>query len=109
KMVVAWRVMAFVKLGREQPELPVSEILEELEWQVLRAVERDRRKHSRVAERLPRRPTVAEAMQWVARLGGHLGRRGDGPPGPKSLARGLERLHDITLGVRMVHEVKKCV
>ena len=33
----------------------------------------------------------------IARLGGHLGRKGDGPPGAKVLWRGLQRLHDQVL------------
>jgi hypothetical protein len=47
-------------------------------------------------------------VQRLARLGGHLGRRGDGPPGVLCLARGLQRLHDITLGWQLAHKRKSC-
>lgn len=36
------------------------------------------------------------AIRWLGQLGGHLGRKSDGPPGPQSLWRGLLRLQDIT-------------
>jgi hypothetical protein len=45
--------------------------------------------------------TLAEAVRVVARLGGHLGRKGDGPAGAKVLWRGLRRLHDRVLGYRL--------
>jgi hypothetical protein len=47
--------------------------------------------------------TLAEAVAEVARLGGHLGRKGDGPPGLKVLWRGLQCLHDRVLGYRLAH------
>ncbi len=31
----------------------------------------------------------------IAKLGGFLGRKGDGEPGVKTIWRGLQRLHDI--------------
>jgi hypothetical protein len=97
KLVVAWRVLWLTQLGREKPETPLREILEEAEWQVLRAVAERGRKGPRQRGV----PTVADGVRWLGRLGGHLGRRGDGAPGPLCLARGLERLHDLTIGWKM--------
>jgi len=109
KLVVAWQVMALVKLGRQHPQRSLREILEETEWRALRAVEQHRQKRSRPgAKRLPRRPTVYDGLLWIGRLGGHLGRRGDGLPGPLRLARGLERLHYITIGWSLAHAADKC-
>jgi hypothetical protein len=105
KLVVAWRVMALVKLGREQPEWKLSEILEEAEWRALRAVEYARKQY-RGQKRSGQMPTLGEGIRWLARLGGHLGRKGDGAPGPLSVARGLERLHDITVGWKLAQEAK---
>jgi Transposase DNA-binding/Transposase Tn5 dimerisation domain len=102
KMVVAWQTMALSKLGREQPKVKISELLEESAWRVLVAVtHRDRPRPRGV-------PRVSEAVQWIGRLGGHLGRRGDGAPGPLTLARGLERLHDITVGWELAQGIKNC-
>jgi len=109
KLVIAWQAMALVKSGRQQPDRALTEILEETEWRALRALERDRQQRSRrKVQRLPARPTVRDGLLWIGRLGGHLGRRGDGLPGPLRLARGLERLHYITIGWRLAHVLKKC-
>jgi hypothetical protein len=105
KLVVAWRVMALMKLGREQPERELSEILEEEEWRALQAVEYARKTY-RGQKRSRGMPTLGEGIRWLARLGGHLGRKGDGAPGPLSLARGLERLHDITVGWKLARAAK---
>ena len=102
KLVIAWQVLALTHLARVQPETDVGEILEAAQWRVLRAattVGRSRGRHT---------PTVREAVRRLARLGGHLGRRGDGPPGALCLARGFQRLHDITLGWKLAHKRKNC-
>ena len=102
KLVIAWQVMALTHLGRVQPTAAVREILDATAWRVLRL--------ATAAAAPPGRgtATVREAVQRLARLGGHLGRRGDGPPGALCLARGLQRLHDITLGWKLAHERKSC-
>lgn len=105
KLVVAWSVLAVTELGREQPTTPLSEILEETQWRVLQAFgqQRDRPAASPAAA-----PRLSDGVRWLGRLGGHLGRRGDGPPGPLCLARGLERLHDLVLGWQMAQRGKTC-
>ena len=58
----------------------------------------------------PQRLTLSEANGLVARLGGYLGRKADGPPGAESLGIGLRRLHDMTWGWLLNEEVRgKCV
>jgi Transposase Tn5 dimerisation domain/Transposase DNA-binding len=51
----------------------------------------------------PRRQglTVREFVRGVARLGGFLGRKGDGEPGVRSLWRGYQRLQDMVLGFQL--------
>jgi len=41
-------------------------------------------------------PDLQTQVRWIGRLGGHLARKSDGPPGPQTLWRGLLRLQDIT-------------
>jgi hypothetical protein len=103
KLVIAWQVQALTHLGRVQPEADISGILAAGQWRVLQAATAS---SPRRAERVA--PTVREAVRRLARLGGHLGRRRDGPPGALCLARGLQRLHDITLGWNLAHERKRC-
>jgi hypothetical protein len=45
--------------------------------------------------------TLGEANRRIARWGGYLDRKHDGPPGPESIGIGLRRLFDITWGWRL--------
>lgn len=58
----------------------------------------------------PDRPaTAAEFLLAVARLGGHLNRKSDGPPGWLTLWRGWTNLHQMVLGARAVSDAgKRC-
>ena len=42
-------------------------------------------------------------MDGVAKLGGWLGRKGDGPPGWQTLWRGYQRLADMLLGIELLN------
>lgn len=89
-LIVAWRILFMTKASRETPDLPAETILEENESQALRAYlnERDNLKIKKLGLR--------QAVRAIAQLGGFLGRKGDGDPGPITIWRGLLRLHDIT-------------
>ena len=50
-----------------------------------------------------RATTAAEFLLAVARLGGHLNRKSDGPPGWLTIWRGWARLHDMVVGARVVN------
>ena len=39
-------------------------------------------------------PKLGEAVKWIERLGGHLGRKSDGTPGLKTVWRGYQRMCD---------------
>ena len=89
-MVVAWRVYALTKQGRETPEVPCDEYPSELEYKALWA-------HVK-KEPPPARPyPLGEAYLMVGRLGGHLG-NAKYPPGAKVAARGLQALHHLADG-----------
>lgn len=51
-----------------------------------------------------KRYTMKWFVESVAKLGGYLGHRGDGPPGWMSLWRGYQRLADILLGYELIHD-----
>lgn len=88
-LVVAWRVEHIKKLSRETPEAPCTVAFEDHEWQALLAY----RRPDRPLPSTP--PSLREVTRLTAELGGFLGRKGDGEPGSTTLARGLQRLHDI--------------
>lgn len=83
-MVVAWRVMLMALLGREIPDLPAGILFTELEIEVLHQFAKKKR--------LKEPENLGEAVDLVGRLGGHLGRRGDPPPGHLTLAEGYRKL-----------------
>lgn len=93
---VAVRLLRLTYLARLEPQTPVAQEFTPDEVAVLDRCrqQQDRRSRARVE-------TVREAVGVIARLGGHLGRKGDGPPGAKVLWRGLRRLHDQVLGFQM--------
>ena len=61
-----------------------------------------------MAGRATKRPgrvlSVKQFVDAVARLGGYLGRKGDGPPGWGTLWRGYQRLKDMLLGAELMRE-----
>jgi hypothetical protein len=89
-MVVAWRVFHLMKLAREMPNSPCTLFFSDEEWQALCCYTTK----SRIPPRQP--PTMEKAARMVGAIGGHLGRKGDGPPGAQTLWRGLQRLDTAT-------------
>jgi IS4 transposase len=85
--IVAWRLHLLSKLSRDYPERPCTEILTKAEWQTLFIM------IHKSKQQLPEEPpTLKEAVIWIAKLGGFIGRKCDGEPGPLSLWRGWQRL-----------------
>ena len=95
--IVAWRLLWITYQAREDPESSCAGVLETHEWQSLYCT----------VHRTPtppeRPPTLQEAVRWIARLGGFLGRTHDGHPGVKTIWRGLRRLHDIANTWKLLH------
>lgn len=89
-MVVAWRIYHLTMLGRETPEVPCTTFFKDIEWKALYCYARK----TPIAPERP--PTLGEAMLMVGALGGHLGRKNDGPPGTQVLWRGIQRLDTAT-------------
>ncbi|RYD46527.1 MAG: IS4 family transposase [Verrucomicrobiaceae bacterium] len=85
--VIAWRILYLTHLGRECPELPCGAVFEEAEWKAACAVVKRKKELGE--------PTLTEFIGIVGKLGGHLGRKGDGPPGPQSIWQGLTRVRDF--------------
>ncbi len=89
-MVVAWRVMYVMMLGRECPEMSCAELFSETEWKAVYTVVQ--------GQPAPQQPPKLSAMVlMIACLGGHLGRKHDGPPGPKTMWIGMQRMRDLAL------------
>ncbi len=88
-LVVAARLLSLVWQARLAPRHPVDGWLARDEWQALAV-------HAAGGGPPPERPpATGEAVRMIARLGGFLGRKGDGDPGPEVLWRGLARLKTL--------------
>jgi len=84
-MIIAWRLYFITFLGRNCPELSCTLIFEEDEWKSVFAVVKR-------AKPPTEPPTLGEIVRMVGALGGFLGRKGDGDPGPKAMWIGLQKL-----------------
>jgi hypothetical protein len=90
-MIVAWRIMYVMMLGRECPDLPCDVAFDEDEWRAVYATVKQ--------EPPPAEPPPMKTMVGlIASLGGWLGRACDGEPGPKAMWVGMQRMTDLTLG-----------
>ena len=90
--IVAWRLFAITLIARTNPSMSCSEFMSELEWTVLSI------KSSRNGNLPMYPPSTGEALISIAKLGGYLARKKDGPPGTLVLWRGWKRLMDLAQG-----------
>jgi hypothetical protein len=96
-MIIAWRVMYVMKLGRECPDLPCDTVFEEEEWKALYVIA-----HGRQA--LKNKPSLGEFILTVAQFGGFLARKGDGQPGAQAIWQGMTRVLDFALAWKKFQE-----
>jgi hypothetical protein len=86
--IVAWRVLYLTMLGRECPELPCDVLFTADEWKPVWKITRP--------DPLPdAAPPLELFLLLLGKLGGHNGRRKDGPPGPQALWTGIRRMTDF--------------
>ena len=92
---VAVAIVALRDLGRREPDAPCTRVLNDDQWRALWACF-----HKETPARDQAAPTMRQAVLWIGRLGGHLGRKHDGMPGAGALWRGWRDLTILTLGYR---------
>jgi hypothetical protein len=91
-MIIAWRVLYLVVLGRTVPELSCEAVFAPAEWRAVCLVTQKKKP--------PRQPPkLGDFLAMLAGLGGYLGRKGDGPPGPKAIWIGLQRTRDFVIAI----------
>ncbi|APR76158.1 Hypothetical protein A7982_11533 [Minicystis rosea] len=87
---VAARAERLKHLARTQPDAAASVALSPMEIEALRAA---KTKYKARTETIPEGvPTIAQAVLWIAELGGYTGKSSGGPPGSTTIGRGLKRL-----------------
>lgn len=90
--IVAVRVMQLRCALQGQPEGAAEEVATKVECQLMRRW----LQHTREAF------TVRDFVRGVGRLGGFLGRKGDGEPGVRALWRGYQRLQDMVRAAQLL-------
>lgn len=90
-LIVAWRTLMLVRLGRSCPDLNCEAVFEPAEWKSVWMVI-----HRKKPPRKP--PKLKEMLRLIAQLGGYVNRpnRSD-PPGVQTTWLGLQRMYDLAL------------
>jgi hypothetical protein len=88
-LIVAWRVLFVMRLGRECPEMPCEAAFTEAEWRAVHQIVKGKPAAAM--------PSLGAMMIMIAELGGYLNRKHDGPPGPQTIWIGLQRARDFAL------------
>jgi hypothetical protein len=97
-LIIAWRVPLLILMGRTCPELPGDVVFDPEEWQAAYMVGKRQTPP-------PEPPPLGEMIALVASFGGWLGRKHDGPPGPKAIWTGLQRIRDFAIAVQVMSEM----
>jgi len=97
KSIVAWRLFWFARSHEHHKDDYCTVALTDVEWSVLY------RKTMKTKQLPSLPPTIGEALVWIAKLGGYIGRTTDPPPGMISLWRGWQRLMDMVEDVNDIY------
>lgn len=85
----AFKLMQLLYESRINADQPATNFLSEQECQVAYTCQYK----AKLVQNLPL--SLAKAVWLIARMGGYIGRNNDGPPGIKTLWRGLQKLQNI--------------
>ena len=97
-MVVAWRIMYLMRMGRTCPDLPAELVFEPDEIRVAYLL----REKEPPKDRLP---TINEVLRLVAQIGGFLARKGDGEPGVQTIWRGIQELRVAVTTIQILRKL----
>lgn len=97
-LVIAWRILYLMTLGRDCPHLPCEVAFSAEEWRTAWLMAK-----RQPPPKVP--PSLGEMVRLVAGFGGFLGRKGDGHPGPKALWEGMMKLMAYVEALQTVHQV----
>lgn len=94
---VAVRIERLKLLSRKEPERPASDEFTPTELRAIILL----RFGDKARQVLPdaTEPTLKQAVQWVAEIGGYTGKSSGGPPGTVTLSRGLR---EVLVAVRVL-------
>jgi hypothetical protein len=99
--VIASRLLYMTYVARVSPDAPCTEVFADEEWQTIICLAQNTAKMPTVP------PTMKDITRLMGRLGGFLGRKGDGDPGPIVLWRGLTAMMTGVRVWRTLHPLCK--
>lgn len=86
--MAAMRIMQMVYQSRVTPDVNCEVVLTKGQWIAMYML-------IHKSPNIPDQPpTLGQAVAWIGKLGGHLGRKSDGPPGLKTVWLGYQRVCD---------------
>jgi hypothetical protein len=91
--IVGWRIFMITLIGRADPTMPCTALLAQQECKILYLLNRSSEGPPQIS------PTIGEAVTWIAKLGGYLGRKCDGPPGDDDSVAGMETPYRSCVGL----------
>lgn len=97
---VAARATRLTYLAREKPDSDATEELSREELDAAIALLQPR------GIKLGAEPTLAQAVRWIADLGGYTGKSSGGPPGATVVARGLQKVEILAQGIRTLEKMR---
>ncbi len=86
-LIIAWRILYLVMIGRHSPEMSCECVFSKEEWQTTYVVV-----HRKKPPHIP--ISLNEMIRMVASLGGYLNRKGDPDPGTKTMWIGLRNMQE---------------
>lgn len=103
-LIISWRLLYLTHLGRQCPALPCGSVFSEAEWKSACLVAAAKKIGGYHKGQPLQEPLLGEFIALVAKFGGHLGRRGDKPPGAQALWQGLARVRDFACAWEAIHQ-----
>lgn len=98
-MIVSWRVMYLMMLGRNCPQISCDVIFSKLEWRAGWMV-------ANKGKPLPKSsPTLGDIVLIIAGFGGYKNRRSDPPPGVKAMWKGLCKFNEYSTALEAFEQM----
>lgn len=97
--IVAWRLLWLTLEARYNQSALADTVFQSYEWKALYCYVNS----TPIPPETP--PTLNQCVRWIAKLGGFLGRKGDGEPGVKTIWLGLRRLDDIASTWKLLYGI----
>lgn len=90
-MLLAWRVVFTMMLGRICGEMSCADLFDEAEWKSVYKILNKKKA-------LPRKPpSLGEFIAMIAKLGGYVEHKDGEPPGVKTMWKGMARMVDFSI------------